>query len=90
MMCFGLGNFCSFVHTETTQFIESLFQAIASESYVHADNGKAPTPTEDGATPTEDVVTPPLPPNVASEESPTSTNRASNRRHTEVGHVIVM
>ena len=72
-----------FVLAETAPFIESLFQAIASSSYIGADNGEASTPTED-------VVTPPLPPTATDEDSPTSTNRASNRRHTEVGHVAVM
>lgn len=72
-----------FHSAETAPFIESLFQAIASSSYIGADNGEASTPTED-------VVTPPLPPNATDEDSPTSTNRASNRRHTEVGHVTAM
>ena len=46
----------------------------------------------EGSTPTEDGTTPPLPPNDADEDSPASTGKsqARNRRHTEVGHVIVM
>ena len=80
---FALSLIFFVVLAETAPFIESLFQAIASSSYISADNGEASTPTED-------VVTPPLPPNATDEDSPTSTNRASNRRHTEVGHVTVM
>ena len=79
---FGLDT--TFLHSaETTQFIEGLFKAIASSSYISADNSEASTPTEDS-------VTPPLPSNTTSEDSPSSANQASNRRHTEVGRVTVV